>query len=535
MKHFGILLSILCSDTANSAAPLPKDGWVQIMSKKPASVAQKADAVGEILKDGNLVGLPWKSVTGKKETSGVMWVNLARGEAEKADVPRKQPSGSWADIVRGPTEKPRETVVPVLESSNPAARTHRLWSEIMAEEEDETNTTTESPVTTTTTEITTESPLTTTTTETTTTTTTTEMTTTTTTESPVTTTTTEMTTTSISQARYISSATGWARMGARLEAIRRDQIQGDALNQHYALISALSPGNQIETPLGRLLVLGSEPLNQLHRLTPRLAWKVHLDKTTSPPLIMKVGDIYTDMNLVNEYTVLKLLEGTGIAPAALFLSPDQSKYTRSPRYLITEQPGTPLHSFCAFNQPSPRQLVIIFLDALNLIQRMHTAGIVHGNLNEFNLHVFPSGKLSLSDFELASFLTETGRSPRRYYTDHIPQHNMREFQSPWELNGNDYTRRDDLFRWIEMFARLLFGFEYIRYLQMCPSGMTRFKFKEPFFTFESASWLVLPPHSRGLAKRELGWALEYIRDLRFMDQPDYGFLTQRMETLLGLF
>jgi hypothetical protein len=521
MKHFGILLSILCSDTSNSAAPQPKDGWVQIMSKKPASVAQKADdaAVGKILKDGNLVGLPWKSVTGKKETSGVMWLNLARGEAEEADIPRKQPSGSWADIVRGPTEKPSETVVPVLESSNPATRVHRL----MAEEEDETTTTTESPVTTSTTEITTttttESPVTTTTTETTT-----------------STTTTEIRTTSVSQPRDISSATVRATMLARLAVIRRDQIQGDVLNQRYALISAVFPGNQIETPLGRLLVLGTEPLNQLHRLTPRLAWKVQLDiMTASPPLIMKVGDISTDMNLVNEYTVLKLLEGTGIAPVARFLSPPRSKYTRSPRYLITEETGTPLHSFCAFNQPSPRQLVIIFLDALDLIERMHTVGVVHGNLNEFNLHVFPSGKLALSDFELASFLIETGRNPRSYYTDRVPQNNMVEFQSPWELNGGDYSRRDDLFRWIEMFARLLFGFEYIRFLQLCPLGMTKFKFKEPFFTFESASWLVLPFHTRGLAKRELGWALEYIRNLRFLDQPDYGFLTQRMETLLGFF
>lgn len=519
-------MTIICSNTARGAASEPKDGWVQLKSKKSPSVAQKADSVGEILKDGKLVGLPWKSVTGKKETSGVMWLNLASRVAEEADVARKQPSGSWADIVRGATEKPSETELPELESTNPATSAHKSWVEMMDEEEDETTTTTETPVTTTATEITTittttETPVTTTVTEITTTTTTT-------TETPVIT-----TTTTIRPITPVTRATAdWATIGARLRAIRRQQVEGDVLNQHYALISAVSPGDQIETPLGRLFVLGNEPLNQLHRLSPRIAWKVQLHMTEQ--LIMKVGDIHTDKHLVNEYTVLKLLEGRGIAPEAKFLSPNRSKYTRSPRYLITEQTGTPLNSFCAFNQPTPRQLAIIFLDALNLIERMHAAGIVHGNLNEFNLHVLPSGRLSLSDFELAKFLPETISSTRGYYADETAQ-SMREFQSPWELNGSNYSRRDDLFRWIEMFARLLFGFEYIRFLQSCPSGMSRFKFKEPFFMFESASWYVIPFQYRALAKRELGWALDYIRNLRIRDQPDYFFLTQRMEALLGYF
>jgi serine/threonine protein kinase len=177
------------------------------------------------------------------------------------------------------------------------------------------------------------------------------------------------------------------------------------------------------------------------------------------------------------------------------------------------------------------------LEVVNLIERMHSIGVVHGDLNEFKVRIQANGELCLIDFESAVFIPETDRTARSSF----PQSSA-EYLSPWEIQGFPYARRDDLFRWVEMLARLLYGEPFSNYQRTesfaTIDGLLRFKLANMYFNMKGGRrrniWSVLTNEGKHLAKGALNTVLAYVRTLGQETLPDYGFIYQKIESVIQI-
>ena len=329
--------------------------------------------------------------------------------------------------------------------------------------------------------------------------------------------------------------TDWLKTSDKLIKMRELQQFRDSTMKNFALVPPLLVGQYLMTPLGSLRIVAVETFDQIRSLNRGLVRGMK----GSQVYMIKVGDIQTDFSLLNEFTILSLLSGAGIAPNAHYLSPSMNPfYVPAPRYLVTDDYGPSLHSLMKFTRLSCRKSFDIALDILRLIERMHEIGVVHGDLNEHNVRLGPSGSVWLTDFEFAAFIPDPFRQARSSLPPSFAEH-----MSPWEMEGSTYSRRDDLYRWMEILAKLMYRNSF-RVAQMQNSNglfenLKHFKLTDMFFDSIGKNgcsprgpWRNRSPNSRRISKGALNMALNYIRGLDESSEPDYAFITDKLQTAM---
>jgi hypothetical protein len=119
------------------------------------------------------------------------------------------------------------------------------------------------------------------------------------------------------------------------------------------------------------------------------------------------------------------------------------------------------------------------VEILRLVEKLHSAGIVHGAAYVFNVKESKSGGLRLVNFKKSFFASDftgepeiSGRSAPKGLIN-----------SPWELRGFRPGFRDDLFHAMQCLALLLMGVPFIDHLEsLSADQMYSFKMEGNFFS-----------------------------------------------------
>ena len=208
--------------------------------------------------------------------------------------------------------------------------------------------------------------------------------------------------------------------------------------------------------------------------------------------------------LLNEYGYLKVLEPSGIVPKTYFLSGASSfpsRYPFSPRgmsknvrtferfkklkhantevrFMVQEKVGMTLSEFFfelnSYNGPNAdvalvRAAIAMGEKTLNLLERLHQHGIIHGDIHGGNIALkdphfrlsmknnvdFSKLDLVLIDFGKAVFFPDQIGTPEK---DEEPDHALNDwFLSAWQLENYRKSFRDDVIRVMDQMANWLSG------------------------------------------------------------------------------
>lgn len=284
-------------------------------------------------------------------------------------------------------------------------------------------------------------------------------------------------------------------------------------------------------------------------------------------------------SLYSEYIIMKAIEPLGISPRAVSLSeatfPTLAEWKTDPRItrkdpafcveklahvraLIMERTGMSLADFrYSFGQPTVPYLLLtlqIGIKTIELIETLHNAGFVHGDIHPGNVAIRYVGKeatkkpdLVLLDFGFSRFFpSEYGKELHDFHpsisTDHLEQ----SLLSPWQFHPLSRTgRRDDIYRALELVLSIMTAEDWFRaYLKLDDrihpvSRLSVRKQWGAFFTRESL-WTgskflricdVYLPSLDGVicnkAMEHLNGALENVRSIVYPDErPDYTRIKQ---------
>ena len=119
-----------------------------------------------------------------------------------------------------------------------------------------------------------------------------------------------------------------------------------------------------------------------------------------------------------------------------------------------------------------RQVLEIGKNMMRALKHLHRAGIVHGDLREE--HVLVDDQLAVRFVDFSS--SANNKKSTEW-----------SFKSPWEIHGDKYTARDDVFRAIRIMASIMNGHEsYIDhektiYKTSGIAGLLRWKLDTNFF------------------------------------------------------
>ena len=203
--------------------------------------------------------------------------------------------------------------------------------------------------------------------------------------------------------------------------------------------------------------------------------------------------------LEREFVFLKLVESSGVAPKALFLSPPAShriggripmqlnfnaQYTphqvegKTVRFLVTQHAG---ESFASILRriPAGLPLVTSVQAGIQTLEHLKTLfdqfQVVHGDIHSGNVLVGPDGLVSLIDFGRAFFV-----SPEPPIITHDFGYWHAHLNTPWQIEGYQDTAHGDVFRTLELMAYLLVGLPYYDSPTYPPTASTRREFKLNF-------------------------------------------------------
>ena len=251
---------------------------------------------------------------------------------------------------------------------------------------------------------------------------------------------------------------------------------------------------------------------------------------------LKYTDINSDFRLRNEFVILRYLQAHGVAPRPLLLSSPGGGYIMQARFLVTEPDGEPLYSY-AGSMPT-QGLLTICLKAIDALETIHSQGIVHGDLSELTVHYIQStDQVVLTDFHHASFYPDVESypldDPLLVISSALDYGPPIDHQTPYEIARIfPYTRRDDLYRWVEMMARVISGNEHSARLHTEtgyePLAEMNFKLQDRFFILKgtgmSTVWGRYSSKTRNRLHVLFKAILTHIRSLDIDDTPDYSFI-----------
>jgi hypothetical protein len=243
----------------------------------------------------------------------------------------------------------------------------------------------------------------------------------------------------------------------------------------------------------------------------------------------RTSDLNGDPRLRCEYVILRILERYKIAPKPLFVSPGVRGYAFFARYLVTEATGYSLAAIYA--QTDTGSLIELFISILGDLETIHSLGICHGDLSEFAIKYNQDGtRMILTGFDFATFLAS---NKIKLY----PQDYMTPFKSPHELAGNvPYKRRDDMWRWIEMIARIVEGHEYMQRMADATNGyetesLIAHKGSARMFR-HSQRFAHCRKSTRNRMIRNLNAVHRLIRSLNLDDEPQYALYRELLMAIL---
>ena len=264
--------------------------------------------------------------------------------------------------------------------------------------------------------------------------------------------------------------------------------------------------------------------------------------------------------LLNDYWFGKEAAAAGIGPDVFFLSaPSPMSDTLITKY-FTMSPE--LRQDCVRQGGSVRYMVLALIpDAIDLrfvrerypvhmlpfakgmelgiklieeIRRLHlTARIVHGDIHPGNMLLDNRGNIKIIDYGRARF-------NQRELTNKPVQKYGRWYHqgfSPWQIEGYEWSMRDDIYNAIRSIALMINGDQYYRYEETLARNWTLMNWKKFEFIFSLPiselnrhnPWLVFDPisslkvsESRKAEIREaLERVLDSVRSLRDINQVPY--------------
>jgi serine/threonine protein kinase len=153
------------------------------------------------------------------------------------------------------------------------------------------------------------------------------------------------------------------------------------------------------------------------------------------------------------------------------------------RYMVMDR--APMSLYQALNQSGPLSLrlaVTVMIDLIAKLQRMHSLGIVHGDLHSGNVVVMHKGgwDVGFIDFGMSFFMDEIRLERVRNPFDIVHC-----FLSPWELRGFMPSMRDDVFNALFLGAVMMHGAALLyrcEALEENPVELLYLKAHEFFFT-----------------------------------------------------
>jgi serine/threonine protein kinase len=226
-----------------------------------------------------------------------------------------------------------------------------------------------------------------------------------------------------------------------------------------------------------------------------------LNKTTAVPIMGSVSNgvaikfqIFDDSarkySVETDYKILSMTSST-LFPKAYYLSNMGSiilgVQTRNIRYLVLELLGASVHDllkWCDYRLPMGT-VASIGMQAVDILERMHSIGLVHGDIHTENIMFKLEGSSAFADMggQLLSSQIVFGDYGKSFsYIDpatgsHVAEREI-EFSkernmlylSPFELAFGSPSRREDIFRLMESLCRLIDEKSYTKYMRPLASN-----------------------------------------------------------------
>lgn len=268
--------------------------------------------------------------------------------------------------------------------------------------------------------------------------------------------------------------------------------------------------------------------------------------------------------LLRDYIFLQELAGSGLAPAAQYLSPPvRVPASVTPKTAFGMRPAN--RASCAENEGGQIRFMVmervlwtldnrvwdlhrigrrfpvrhsIHLTAslIKTIQRLHGHGIVHGDVHWGNVAMVERGDrqiLNLIDFGNAMFVDEMHRLPIMAREPRSVNHCL---LSHWNIEGYRISFRDDVFRALLVGAFLINGMPFSDlcvYLETNVEEMLRFKREGFIFSTPSGpdriDGLDFDTNTKRFVRRRLFNALNMARSVEGIDErPNYDFIISQL-------
>ena len=242
---------------------------------------------------------------------------------------------------------------------------------------------------------------------------------------------------------------------------------------------------------------------------------------------IKFAEINTDALLREEFHILQVIEPFGIAPKPFYLSGvhpgDGFTWVIEGRISVVEATGVTLAQHVRKMRPSA--IVGFIHQVVASLQTLHSVGFVHGSISELSVRMSlrQPEQIVLTEFEFAQFFPAPDR--RRYRRSDLP------VASPWELQGQLYLPRDDLFRALETLARLLYKHDYASRIATAFQEGKLLRIKRAHPTFSTNGWYSprMGSQAKDSLKQSLNQAMTYIRRLQPEEEINYPYLLQALE------
>ena len=217
------------------------------------------------------------------------------------------------------------------------------------------------------------------------------------------------------------------------------------------------------------------------------------------------------------------------------------------RFMVMERVGQCLHEVSVpppssnGSSLSTHRAVIIGVEMVELLEKLHGAGIVHGDIHGGNVCYSRAAvpRLVLIDFGLGKFTeseTNAVRIPRLSY--------LHPALTPWQLEGSSRARRDDVYKALHLVAELIVGPSLEntaeRLAKRDPKGYLAWKRDAGSMLNGTDPDRVdalahLPLQQRAQVRAEFAAALEDVLQLESVETPiDYTKIISHFRTIVAL-
>jgi hypothetical protein len=173
--------------------------------------------------------------------------------------------------------------------------------------------------------------------------------------------------------------------------------------------------------------------------------------------------------------------------------------------------------------------------AIRAIERIHSQGVIHGDVHWGNLVLMRRGEelgISLIDFGNAMFADEMERLP---VMARVPGSYNHCLFSHWNLAGYRFAYRDDVFKALLVGAFLINGPKYSEFCVGLESDITTMMlFKRDSFLFalpnrDHIAELPIDSDTKRIVRQRLSNALVLARTPRHVDDlPNYGVIVDEL-------